>query len=529
MFMPFIRISGVLLMTLLISHTTLAQSEAGVGGVNLKTLIMPGDLIHGHKKYETDCSNCHSDQGKTKQSTLCLKCHEDIQTDVAENTGFHGLNAQVEARECFQCHTDHKGRDFEPVVLDRNHFNHDNTDFALVGQHKFSHCSECHQQNTAFREAPGDCKGCHENDSPHASNVTQECDQCHEPTGWKAAEFDHSSTQFLLDNKHADVACASCHINSEFAEITVECAGCHALDDVHLGINGRECNDCHTSKSWDTTTFDHDIDTDFKLKGQHADTKCESCHIKPAFEVELSSECESCHQKADIHLGAYGNKCSDCHTENRWQNARFDHKKTLFSLRGEHAQIDCEQCHQVWRDRISDNTLCIDCHRKDDPHLGGLGGECQDCHTNESWSSQVRFNHDFTAMPLVGMHALVTCDECHSQGHYQGVSNECSDCHGRDDPHNGSLGGQCESCHNPNDWGLWVFDHSTQTDFELTGAHEELSCSQCHTEQFTKTQDLGTECADCHLDDDAHRRRFGLDCARCHVTDSFNNIQIQPQ
>lgn len=528
MFMPFIRISGLVMM-MLVSQTALSQREAGPNTVNLKTLIMPGQLIQGHEKYETDCSNCHSDKGKSKQSSLCLKCHEDINADIAENKGFHGLSVDVDARECFQCHSDHKGRDFKPVFLDRNHFNHENTNFTLIGEHKFTHCLECHEQGKTFREAPSECASCHEQTNPHAQNVTKECDQCHAPTDWKVADFDHSSTQFPLKNKHADVACASCHINATFSEIKGDCVGCHELDDVHLGINGSDCKDCHTSESWGETTFSHDFDTDFKLKGQHAKVECEACHTKPAFEVELSSECQTCHQKADIHLGAYGNNCSDCHSESRWQNAKFDHDTTLFSLKGEHAQIDCEQCHQVWRERISENTLCSDCHRKDDPHLGGLGGQCQDCHTNTSWSAHIRFNHDFTSMPLSGMHALVTCDECHAQGHYQGIFSECSHCHGRDDPHNGSLGSQCESCHNPNDWGLWVFDHTTQTDFELTGAHQALNCSQCHTEQFRERQDLGTECADCHLEDDVHRRRFGLDCARCHVTDSFNTIQIQPQ
>ena len=81
--------------------------------------------------------------------------------------------------------------------------------------------------------------------------------------------------------------------------------------------------------------------------------------------------------------------------------------------------------------------------------------------------------------------------------------------------------------HNPNSWGVWLFDHNKQTDFELLGAHRELHCSDCHDRPAEKGVSQSKQCNGCHRADDIHRGQFGSDCARCHTTESFRDVQIK--
>ncbi|NOY62285.1 MAG: hypothetical protein GXP10_03860, partial [Gammaproteobacteria bacterium] len=66
----------------------------------LETLMMPGDLIAGHAKYEADCDTCHNSFNKEKQRELCLECHEDVASDITLAKGLHGLRKEITEAEC---------------------------------------------------------------------------------------------------------------------------------------------------------------------------------------------------------------------------------------------------------------------------------------------------------------------------------------------------------------------------------------------------------------------------------------------
>ncbi len=99
-------------------------------------------------------------------------------------------------------------------------------------------------------------------------------------------------------------------------------------------------------------------------------------------------------------------------------------------------------------------------------------------------------------------------------------------CHESDDEHKRRLGPQCGSCHNPNGWSLWRFDHDSQTHFKLDGAHQGLECHACHREPMEKKTRQSMACSSCHMKDDVHRGGFGQYCQRCHITKSFEEIHI---
>lgn len=502
-------------------HTSNLQA-AGI-----ESLIMPGPVIEGHAKYEDECSRCHRPFSKQSQNTLCLDCHEEIAEDVQSDTGYHGL-ADLDRMECRSCHTDHEGRDAKIAEFNRETFDHDQTDFRLQGAHAGVACNACHKQDVKYREAPSACFDCHEEDDAHKGNLGKQCADCHSERGWdKEPEFDHDETDFRLRGKHRDVGCVSCHVGEQYEDTPSTCVSCHRYKDVHGGNYGAKCNECHNDRGWDRISFNHD-DTDFPLTGRHSDVKCSSCHGKDVKADNVETDCVSCHKQDDKHSGQYGEKCDACHQTRGWEKVKFDHdRETDFPLRGGHKDAPCGGCH---RGELGNETLgetCIDCHRTDDVHAGEEGEQCEQCHSESGWGEIVRFDHDMTRFPLIGIHSVAPCEECHLDHVFTDASLECNSCHEADDVHKRRLGPDCELCHNPNDWLLWEFDHNTQTDFRLEGGHEGVNCHDCHTRPVKKKVGLSDACGNCHRDDDVHDGRFGSYCDRCHTVESFEAVDMR--
>src|SRR5262249_305140 len=148
-------------------------------------------------------------------------------------------------------------------------------------------------------------------------------------------------------------------------------------------------------------------------------------------------------------------------------------------------------------------TTCVSCHRKDDGHEGQLGPRCEHCHGQDNWRRILSFDHDLTRLPLIGRHAIVTCEECHRSLRFKDAPLACAPCHPDQYPV-GRLGPNCELCHNPNSWPRWLFDHDKQTRYPLTGAHRGLNCHACHVTKNVTKITLATDCNSCHQKDDIH-------------------------
>lgn len=503
----------------------LVMSSAAHGQMDrLKSLIlMPGPVSAAHAKEEKNCNSCHAGFDKTGQDQRCLACHKDVAADTAAGKGFHGHLPK--GRACRSCHTEHKGRNYDIVALDRDTFDHGRTDFHLTGAHASAACKSCHQEKngqTKWRDAPGRCDSCHRNDSPHGDQITGNCDACHTTDNWrKTTGFDHSTTTFALLGKHATAPCASCHASQKYRFADTRCVACHRVADVHLGRFGEDCGRCHTEQGWKNARFDHSR-TAFALTGAHRQTSCNACHNGSFGAHKLATDCATCHSDRDIHLGRNGKECGSCHTTTRWKSPNFDHVKASgFALRGAHADVPCEQCHQgALTDPLK--TACASCHVGDSVHGSATMTSCGNCHNQSNWKSVAGFDHDLLAFPLAGMHATVPCESCHRDRQFAKTATACNDCHLDKDIHHGALGDSCGFCHNPNGWALWSFDHDRQTHFALTGAHSSLACAACHSKASPKPV---ARCGSCHAADDRHEGRFGQDCDRCHNTTDFGDVQ----
>jgi len=321
-------------------------------------------LIGGHA--EAACSGCHGAGNANKHPARgCLACH-------AKDDAHKGQNGT----DCASCHN--------PRSWKQTSFDHDRmTDFPLLGAHRTTKCEACHVQPPKVARPPVTCFGCHARDDTHKGANGMDCARCHTATGWKNSSFNHNTmTDFPLVGAHATAKCETCHgTTGARTRITVECGSCHAKDDVHSGHLGKDCARCHNSTTWKgQVRFDHDLSR-FPLLGKHASLQCAVCHADRSFAAK-GTACQDCHTDKH-HAGTLGTpaRCRDCHNSTDWRTWRFDHDTaTQFALTGKHQGLICSACHKRAGNPAELSTRCIDCHRRNDPHKGGFGEDCERCH-----------------------------------------------------------------------------------------------------------------------------------------------------
>jgi hypothetical protein len=286
------------------------------------------------------CADCHTGAATIAELQAtpqdCYACH---QKDDAHD-GQLGQN-------CAACHT--------PAGWQEATFDHAKTAFPLTGKHADVACAQCHADNV-FQGTPTDCYACHQKDDAHDGQFGTDCAQCHTPADWQKATFDHSQTAFPLVGKHADVACAQCHVDNVFQGTPQDCYACHQKDDAHDGQFGTDCARCHTPADWQQVTFDH-AETAFPLTGAHLQVACTQCHVNNVFQG-TPTDCSACHADPAYHAGLFGTDCASCHTTTAWSPAQFDGPHTFPINHGERGNSSCQTCHP---DRLQAYT-CYGCH-----------------------------------------------------------------------------------------------------------------------------------------------------------------------
>jgi len=482
----------------------------------MERLVTPGPLAAGHARLESSCNSCHSSFRKEAQNGKCLACHKGVAADIAGGNRYHGKFAPARRNICKTCHSEHKGRGYGLIRLDRASFNHALTDYPLTGRHAQVACASCHGKGNNFRGISTQCATCHKRDDPHRGQLGAACQNCHDTGGWKQVRFNHGSTGFALTGAHQRLGCLSCHAGQRWKGLGRTCVSCHARDDAHKGSRGTNCASCHTTGTWRSATFDHDS-TGFPLVGGHAGASCAGCHGAGQANKHPARACQSCHARDDVHKGSNGPNCASCHNPRSWKQTSFDHDRmTEFPLKGAHRRAACAGCHVQPPKVAKPPVTCFGCHQKDDAHKGGNGQDCERCHVESAWKS-VNFDHNkMTRFPLLGKHAQAKCEACHTRPPRElKLSGECGACHAKDDVHKQRLGKDCGRCHDSNAWKTEVrFDHAL-TRLPLLGKHAQIACAGCHADKTFAAK--GAACASCH-EDKHHLGTLGTPaaCGSCH-------------
>lgn len=413
-------------------------SSKGRSGVRLGGFL-------SHAEFENECNLCHQPLSTT-QADLCLVCHKSVSDQIAQKNGVHGVIEKVS--QCSNCHSDHQGRNFDPLLDAMDNFNHDLTTFTLV-KHQLDYdaslmeCSSCHVIDKKLTIALQKCLDCHMSHDvkfmiQHLEDFGEDCLSCHDGEDRMVA-FDHASTNFPLTGVHAVIRCKDCHESGNFENTPRECANCHAEPQVHIGMFQSSCELCHTTQTWipallDGQEFDHSVQTSFSLARHTKDyagqaISCHNCHPDDVHHVEIKV-CETCHRDYDPdfmkeHERQFGTNCTDCHDGvDRMSN--FDHAD-YFPLLGQHAEIECDTCHlKGQNNRIYRGTPkeCVQCHAEPPIHAGFFGLQCQYCHTASAWSPAKLQIHRF---PLDhGGQGEIACQVCHTQTY---TDYTCYGCH----------------------------------------------------------------------------------------------------
>jgi Cytochrome c3 len=317
-------------------------------------------------------------------------------------------------------------------------------------------------------------------------------------------------------------------------------------------------------------------------------SNCTKCHTFGGGEEHFQQKCLECHQELQPRVakgtgfhGRLSDEKRDCqHCHNEHQGADFDlidwvpsqqafpHADTGWPLKGKHSTVKCTDCHQPrliqakdvkrWMDEnpsqkqtyLGLSTTCATCHF--DEHRTQLGTKCEICHTEKGWSPAPGFNHAKTDYPLTGKHREVGCEKCHElkadtatapgvfpapvKKQFPAYSDlahaSCLDCH--QDPHKGSFGAGCASCHSTVGWKV-VHAAEAQRSFHdktrypLKGLHAEVECRACHGPfpgRPARFKNLAFQsCTDCHVDAHegqlAEARTHKTTCENCHTVAGF--------
>jgi hypothetical protein len=329
-----------------------------------------------------DCVKCHKTEiinGKSAQKFTglkfdnCTACHKDVHENKL-------------GQDCKKCHSEESFH----VIKGIKSFDHDKTDFKLLGMHKSVECKECHKTSLTAPLKHDRCTDCHTDyhKKEFAKNgISPDCNTCHTNNGFKPSTFTvekHNLLKFKLEGAHLATACFACHKKEKdwtFRNMGTKCVDCHKNE--HKGFidpkyyPNEDCAVCHNVTDWKNVKFDHSK-TKFKLEGAHAKETCAACHYRKdengkAIQVfgGLSQACTSCHK--DSHVNQFAENgvtdCSKCHGVDDWHKSKFDHNTSRFILDGEHKNVNCEECHKTVMDTKGkyiqykfNNIECSNCH-----------------------------------------------------------------------------------------------------------------------------------------------------------------------
>jgi hypothetical protein len=318
-------------------------------------------MIQHQQDYGFECLNCHDGkdsmvefdhattgfllEGKHNQIS-CITCHENASQMLEGEPGGRAITGAIAnaAVECAQCHSEppvhlhvfsddcgacHTSATWSPATWMGGSFNHMTQTGFNLALHKqdFSGepitCFTCHTQELTDFDGKV-CIACHSRDgqsvdfmNQHQEKFGSACVTCHDGVD-RMHDFNHDR-YFILNGRHSQLECETCHLEGRFAGTAQQCLGCHLEPALHSGSFGEQCEYCHTTHSWSPARLViHPFPLDHGGQGEVA---CQVCHP----DRYTANTCYGCHdhqesQIVESHIDAgiptsELSSCTRCHSD----------------------------------------------------------------------------------------------------------------------------------------------------------------------------------------------------------------------
>lgn len=447
----------------------------------------------------------------------CSACHSGRYSTVRAKSGAHVATSNL----CQSCHSP-KGF-FDTTVVDH--------------QEVFGNCSDCHDGVIAIGKSAAHIE------------TTQECSDCHTTTSFLTLNPDGT-----FDHTNITSPCSACHNN-------IVAPGTDSAPNPpgHSTISV-ECNNCHTTASFDPPFVNHSAVTPGSCGqgGCHdglnpAITGTNSAPYPHPDTGDITEACDLCHNTTTFNLNGLFDHgvlarhpiaCKSCHDGINATGMSSDHITTS-------ATSDCSDCHHTssfvggFVDHTSSEVTskqCTDCHNGTDApgtpvpslypqslvdiHTNAAGQPCDDCHTAGGSFGLATIDHS-------GFDSMTDCNSCHD-----GITAT-----GKSDNHQITTA-QCSVCHAPqlDTFAGGGYDHSTVSVIYPVSTPTCVSCHDGTTALGRSVTHVplptaGDDCLVCHADT-AGFTSFALDtfdhaaagitdnCTSCHDGLSHDGVVV---
>ena len=229
--------------------------------------VSPGPLSAAHAFLGNDCASCHTPVTGI-DAARCIACHATNEELLGRQpSAFH-----ANVPSCIGCHVEHQGVDRRPTRMDH-------AELARLGRRELG---------------AGGPRGVER----------QTRDQI---VAW-------------LRQHDASGAARAAHPQISAAEMTLDCASCHANKDPHFKLFGPNCAQCHGTTKWTVAGF---------LHPSPRSTSCAQCHQAPPSHYMGHFEMMD---KAIVARGSAGargccadvqvNQCYRCHQTDAWNSIK---------------------------------------------------------------------------------------------------------------------------------------------------------------------------------------------------------------
>jgi hypothetical protein len=278
----------------------------------------PDFILTHHQDYGPNCLQCHDgsdrmlnfDHNQTSfslsgrhEQILCTDCHVNTQINdtPSECKDCHGepsIHQGLFDQACEGCHS---ASSWTEAKLDNQPFTHfESAGFSLtLHQRDYADqtitCLTCHPENLQTTDLK-QCIECHEQHdktfmSDHQQQFGSDCMVCHDGID-RLSNYEHVNF-FPLDGKHASSECTDCHTDNTYRGTASECWQCHQEPDIHAGVFGDSCDDCHTAEAWSPATLlKHEFPLNHGLDDQSLQLQCDGCHTTNYIDYT----CYNCHE-----------------------------------------------------------------------------------------------------------------------------------------------------------------------------------------------------------------------------------------